>query len=55
MVTGANTGIGFESAKSFLESGATVIIACRDEKRGLEAKERLKELTGNSKVRGNWG
>ena len=50
IVTGANTGIGYESAKTFLENGATVVLACRDEKRGLEAEKRLREQTGSDKV-----
>ena len=31
---GANTGIGFETARILANLGAHVILACRDEKRG---------------------
>nr|5L51_A Chain A, (-)-menthone:(+)-neomenthol reductase [Mentha x piperita]5L53_A Chain A, (-)-menthone:(+)-neomenthol reductase [Mentha x piperita] len=45
VVTGANKGIGFEICKQLASKGITVILASRDEKRGIEARERLiKEL-----------
>ncbi|KAL4642075.1 WW domain-containing oxidoreductase [Arapaima gigas] len=37
MITGANTGIGFETAKSFALHGAHVILACRNKTRASEA------------------
>ncbi|MFC6102504.1 oxidoreductase [Olivibacter domesticus] len=42
VVTGANTGIGFETAKALYEAGATVTIAARDERKIKEAIERIK-------------
>lgn len=50
LVTGANSGIGFEAAKNFATRGATTIIVCRSAARGEEAKERLMQLTGNPQV-----
>lgn len=39
IVTGSNSGIGKEIAKSFVNYGAKVIIACRNEQSALQAKE----------------
>ena len=37
IVTGANAGIGFETALAFFEKGAHVVMACRDLKKAEEA------------------
>ena len=42
-MTGANKGIGFEICKQLAYKGITVIVTARDEKRGLEALDKLKE------------
>ncbi|XP_006619095.1 WW domain-containing oxidoreductase isoform X1 [Apis dorsata] len=47
IVTGANTGIGFETARSLALHGCTVIIACRDLKKGTEAVEKIKQEREN--------
>ncbi|MDG1924293.1 MAG: SDR family NAD(P)-dependent oxidoreductase, partial [Pseudomonadales bacterium] len=36
-VTGANTGIGFDTARVLAEKGARVLLGCRDEQRALKA------------------
>ena len=43
IITGSNTGIGFETAKTLVEHGFTVIMACRSRSKALEAIERIGE------------
>lgn len=45
IVTGGNTGIGYETSKAIAQMGARVIIACRSEER---AKEVSKVADGRS-------
>ncbi|CAN4125712.1 unnamed protein product [Withania somnifera] len=42
VVTGANKGIGFEICRQLASQGVYVILSARNEKRGLEALEKLK-------------
>ena len=46
IITGCNTGIGYETAKALLEMGGTVIMACRSVDKAEEARSRLLEATG---------
>ena len=41
IVTGGNSGLGFESVKAFALKGACVILACRTVTKGEEAKKRI--------------
>ncbi|KJC64238.1 SDR family NAD(P)-dependent oxidoreductase [Agreia bicolorata] len=41
VVTGANTGLGFETARALAEHGATVVLAVRDVAKGKQAASRL--------------
>ena len=41
VVTGANVGVGFETARALAARGATVILACRDVAKGEAAAERI--------------
>ena len=42
VITGANTGVGFQAAKVLAASGATVVLACRDPERAAGAVQRLR-------------
>jgi NAD(P)-dependent dehydrogenase (short-subunit alcohol dehydrogenase family) len=41
VVTGANTGLGYETAKALAEHGASVVIAVRDADKGRRAAARI--------------
>ncbi|QHE72394.1 putative oxidoreductase/Short-chain dehydrogenase [Rhodococcus sp. WAY2] len=43
LVTGANSGLGFEIARALAEHGAHVALACRDPLRGADAANRISE------------
>jgi len=42
LITGANKGIGFETARQLGALGVTVLVGARDKQRGAEAVEKLK-------------
>ena len=47
VVTGANSGLGYATARGLALRGARVLLACRDEQRGAEALARLRsEIPG---------
>jgi NAD(P)-dependent dehydrogenase (short-subunit alcohol dehydrogenase family) len=48
IVTGANSGIGYEMARALAAKGATVILACRSMDKGNAALEQLKKAHPNA-------
>nr|XP_023885802.1 (+)-neomenthol dehydrogenase-like isoform X1 [Quercus suber] len=44
VVTGANKGIGFEICRKLASNGIVVVLTAKDEKKGLEAVEKLREF-----------
>lgn len=50
LITGANSGIGFEAAKVLAEKGARVLLGCRDEVRGRWAAKRIERAFPQAKV-----
>ena len=53
VITGGSRGIGFATAKRFLEEGATVIITASSEASAAKGVERLKESGAQWKGWGN--
>ena len=50
VVTGANSGIGFFSARRFAQLGANVALVCRNESRGRDAVAQIIATTGNENI-----
>jgi NAD(P)-dependent dehydrogenase (short-subunit alcohol dehydrogenase family) len=50
IVTGANTGIGLETARMLAQRGADVVLACRSPEKGKAALERIQALSPRGKV-----
>jgi NAD(P)-dependent dehydrogenase (short-subunit alcohol dehydrogenase family) len=51
VVTGSNTGLGFDTARILAERGATVVLAVRDLERGKRAAARIAETAPGAAVR----
>ncbi|HYA69366.1 MAG TPA: oxidoreductase [Acidimicrobiales bacterium] len=50
VVTGANSGLGFETALALAGAGAHVVLACRDEGRGGDAIARIRQAVPGAAV-----
>ncbi|KAG8907650.1 hypothetical protein FRB99_003112 [Tulasnella sp. 403] len=53
LITGANTGLGYEAAKQLAERGAKVYLGARNEARGRDAVERIKAAIASSPSAGS--
>lgn len=47
VITGANSGIGLETAKGLADLGARVTLLCRNPERAMAAREEIREETGS--------
>src|SRR5258708_1825116 len=50
LVTGANAGIGYETARALATAGAAVVVAARGDTAGRDAAAQIAESTGNPDV-----
>ena len=50
IVTGANSGIGFETALDLSKRGSTVILACRDMNKANKSLAKIKKISKNNNV-----
>lgn len=50
IITGANSGIGYETAKELAKLKATVVLGCRSMIRGQEALEKLKKEVQDGQI-----
>ncbi len=50
VITGANSGIGYESAKALAKVGAHVVLACRSELKANEAIDKIKKEVPNASL-----
>jgi len=50
IITGGNTGLGYEAAKDLSSYGAKIILACRNIDAGKSAAATIRELTSNNNV-----
>jgi NAD(P)-dependent dehydrogenase (short-subunit alcohol dehydrogenase family) len=50
VVTGANSGIGFEASRALAARGATVVLACRSQEKGRAAVEAIRVQTPDAKL-----
>ncbi|MCM3885298.1 SDR family NAD(P)-dependent oxidoreductase [Frankia sp. R82] len=50
VITGASSGVGFETARLFAAKGAEVILACRDHTRARRAMDRITQGVPGARV-----
>ncbi|MEM7132977.1 MAG: SDR family oxidoreductase [Chloroflexota bacterium] len=52
LITGATNGIGKEAARQIAQTGATVVVAGRNESKLMQVVDELEQQTGNSQIDG---
>lgn len=50
LITGANSGLGFEAAKQLAKQGHEIILLCRNKEKGEAAIAEIKSFSGNQKI-----
>lgn len=50
VITGGNTGIGYETAIALAKAGANVVLACRDQEKANKAAETIRQQTETAAV-----
>jgi NAD(P)-dependent dehydrogenase (short-subunit alcohol dehydrogenase family) len=50
LITGANSGIGKETAQGLAKMGASLVLVCRDREKGEAVKEEIARATGNASI-----
>ncbi|MFP8490057.1 SDR family oxidoreductase [Gracilimonas sp. Q87] len=50
VITGANSGIGYETTKALAQKGAFLVMVCRNEDKAESARKEIIEETGNSGI-----
>ncbi len=50
LITGANSGIGLETAKNLAKTGAKIWMMARNEQKGKQAVDEVRALSGNANV-----
>jgi NAD(P)-dependent dehydrogenase (short-subunit alcohol dehydrogenase family) len=50
MITGANSGIGKETALALAKMGAQIIMVCRDARKGEKVRRKIVEQSGNKSI-----
>jgi NAD(P)-dependent dehydrogenase (short-subunit alcohol dehydrogenase family) len=51
IVTGANSGIGFQTSLELARAGAKVVLACRNKKKGVDAVDRIIAAVPNAQTK----
>ena len=50
IITGGNTGLGYETARNLAKRGGTIVLACRNIESGERAARNIRRDTGNERV-----